>query len=203
MRFTDSLFTVINSEAKVKLVRFLLKHDAAMSEREIASIVGISHMSVNRLLREFAEMNFVQYSLVGKAHVWTVNKKSYVYRGLAMVFENVEKIPDPLMELRELILKECPKAMVERVVLFGSVAEQREQFNSDIDLFILAKKEQDKDKLAQSIEKLSVECLERFGNRLSPYILSKAELRQKKNLKVIEEINQGIQIFPNGKNSAV
>ena len=202
MRFKDSLFTIINSEAKVKLARFLLKHDAVMSEREIASIIGISHMSVNRFLQEFAEMNFVQYSSVGKAHVWTVNKKSYVYQNLARVFKNIEDVPAPLTELKGLILKRCPKAIIERVVLFGSVAKQHEQFNSDIDLFILVKKEQDKDKLEKDIEKLSLECLERFGNCLSPYILSKAELQQRKNLKVIEGIGQGIQIFPNGKDAA-
>lgn len=198
MRFHVSLFTIINSEAKVKLVRFLLKHDAAMSEREIASIIGISHMSVNRLLQEFAEMNLVQYSTVGKAHVWKANKKSYVYQNLKKVIRNIEKIPSPILELKELILKRCPKTVVEKIVLFGSVAKQKEQFNSDIDLFILVKKEQDKDKLEMEIEKLSLECLDVFGNRLSPYIISKAELQQKNNLKVIEGVNQGIQIFPNG-----
>ena len=53
-----------------------------------------------------------------------------------------------------------------------------------------------KERIEASIDKLSNACLEIYGNRLAPYILTEQEMRQKKNLKIISEVNKGIQIFP-------
>ena len=68
--------------------------------------------------------------------------------------------------------------------------------SSDIDIFILVKDIMDKEKLEPSIEKLSDICFEKYGNNLAPYVLTEREMKQKKNLKIISEINRGIQIFP-------
>ena len=80
--------------------------------------------------------------------------------------------------------------------MFGSIAKGSEKPDSDIDIFILVKNKQDREKLETSLEKLSNICLEVYGNRLSPYILTEKELKQKERLKVISEINRGLQIFP-------
>jgi predicted nucleotidyltransferase len=201
MRFHDPLFKAVNSDAKAALAKFLLTHDAAMSEREIASIVGLSHMSVNRLLREFAEMNLVHYSSVGKAHIWKVNKQSYVYQGLAKIFQSFQGLPGPLKELKKIILKNLSGAGVERIVLFGSVARGEEQFNSDIDLFVLVGTQRDKAGLEGRIEQLSLQCLDVFGNRLGPYVLSRNEFKQKRDLKLMESIERGIPIWPKEKDA--
>ena len=47
------------------------------------------------------------------------------------------------------------------------------------------------------IENLSSLCFEVYGNRLAPYILSVKEFKQKEKLKIISEINNGIEIYPN------
>ena len=86
-----------------------------------------------------------------------------------------------------------------RSVLFGSIAKNEGMDDSDIDLFILVKNAEDQKKLEDSIEKLSNACLEVFGNRFSPYILTEHQYKQKQALDIIKEINKGIQIYPNGK----
>ena len=55
MKFNVTLFDLINSPTKLNIVRFLINHTASMSEREIASILNVSHMSVNRIMKELAE----------------------------------------------------------------------------------------------------------------------------------------------------
>ncbi len=67
MKFHTSLLNLLNSKTKVKIIRFLLTYEASMSEREIASILKVSHMSVNRTMRELTDMNFVNFVVVGKA----------------------------------------------------------------------------------------------------------------------------------------
>jgi len=199
MKFRISLLDVLNSKTKIKIIKFLLTHEASMSEREIASILKVSHMSVNRTMRELAELNFVNFVTIGKAHLWRVNHKSYAFRALSELIKGVSGIQEPIEELKKILLKNLPKTFIKRIVLFGSIAKGSERTNSDIDIFVLARDKQSKEKLESSIEKLSNICFEMYGNRLAPYILTEQELKQKKKLKVISEIKKGIEIYPGKK----
>jgi predicted nucleotidyltransferase len=198
MRFHGLYSDLFKSEIKLKIIEFLLKHEASMSEREIASVLGISHMSVNRAMQELAEINLVHYIAVGKAHLWKVNRQSFAYKALERLIGDLKVLPDPLSELKRVIMKHLPKALVKRAVLFGSVAQAKEKPDSDIDLFILVKNIQDQRTLEESIEKLTTECLDVFGNRLAPYILTEKEYNEKKDWEVISELKNGIQLYPNG-----
>ena len=195
MKFHISLLDVLNSKTKVTIIKFLLTHEASMSEREIASVLKVSHMSVNRTMRELADINFVDFVTIGKAHLWRVNRKSYAYKVLFELIKGVSGIKDPLEDLRKILLQNLPKSLIKKVVLFGSIAKGSERANSDIDLFVLVKDKQSKHKLEPRIEKLSTICFEVYGNRLAPYILTEWEMKQKKNLKIISEINNGLEIF--------
>ncbi len=199
MKFRISLLDVLNSKTKIKIIKFLLTHEASMSEREIASILKVSHMSVNRTMRELAELNFVNFVTIGKAHLWRVNHKSYAFRALSELIKGVSGIQEPIEELKKILLKNLPKTLIKRIVLFGSIAKGSERTNSDIDIFVLARDKQSKEKLEPSIEKLSNICFEMYGNRLAPYILTDQEFKQKKNLKVISEIKKGIEIYSGKK----
>lgn len=199
MRFHESFLSVLKSDLKLKIVRFLLDHQASMSEREIAAVLKISHMSVNRTMQELAQANLVHYLSVGKAHLWQVNRRSFAYKALRQLFVSLEKSPDPLEELKRVLLKHLPRGLVKRIVLFGSVAKASEEPQSDIDVFILVNDAQDQQRLEAAIEKLSNECLEVFGNRLSPYILTEQQYKQKRGSGIIAQVEQGIQIYPNGK----
>lgn len=199
MKFRISLLDVLNSKTKIKIIKFLLTHEASMSEREIASILKVSHMSVNRTMRELAELNFVNFVTIGKAHLWRVNHKSYAFIALSELIRGVSGIQEPIEELKKILLKNLPKTLIKRIVLFGSIAKGSERTNSDIDIFVLARDKQSKEKLESSIEKLSNICFEMYGNRLAPYILTDQELKQKKNLKIISEIKKGIEIYSGKK----
>jgi len=209
MKFHLSPSDLFRSDVKLKIIKFLLTHEAPMSEREIASVLKISHMSVNRTMQDLAELNLVHYVTVGKAHLWKVHQNSYAYRMFERLVKNMEVIVDPLGELKQTILKHIPLKLVERLMIFGSIGRESETSNSDIDLFILLKNADGQKKIEEAVDKLSNECLEIFGNRLSPYILTIQQYKQKEKLNIIDAINQGIQIYgsarlttgPNGKPS--
>ena len=194
MRFHKLFLDLFKSEVKLKIIEFLLKHEASMSEREIASVLDVSHMSVNRTMQDLAEMNLVNYILVGNAHLWKVNRQSFAYKALTHFIKTLKSLPDPLSELKRLIIKHLSKPFIKQLVLFGSVAKGEELPNSDIDLFILIENARDRKALEQCIEKLSMECLDVFGNRLAPYILTRRQYNEKKGLSVIAEIKQGVQL---------
>ncbi|MDP1853229.1 MAG: nucleotidyltransferase domain-containing protein [Candidatus Omnitrophota bacterium] len=195
MKFNASLIAILNSKTKLKIVKFLLTHEASMSEREIASILKVSHMSINRTMRELSEVNLVNFTTIGKAHLWKVNRKSYAFKVLSEFIKGVSRIKDPLDDLKGVILTNMPKNLIKKVVLFGSVAKGEEKTGSDIDVFFLVKDSRDKEKLSSALEKLSNACLETYGNRLSPYILTEQEAKKKTRQKFLSEISKGIEIF--------
>jgi len=197
MKFHDiNLLNILSSKTKRKIVDFMLNHTASMSEREIASILKVSHMSVNRTMRQLAKLNLVNYTAVGKAHIWKINRKSYTYKILSQAGKNGLVISVPLENLKTTLIKHIPKALVKRITLFGSIAKGTEKTNSDIDIFVVANNAAAKDKLEPYIERLMNTCLETYGNRLAPYILTKQELKTKKNLAIINEISKGIDLLP-------
>jgi predicted nucleotidyltransferase len=169
-----------------------------MSEREIASILNVSHMSINRMMKDLADINFVNFVTIGKVHLWRVNRRSYAFEILSQLIKDISSIKSPLEDLKKTILENLSGPLVKKVTLFGSVAKGLEKENSDIDIFILVKNLRTKKEIETLVEKLSDQCLDLYGNRLAPYILTEHEVKQKKNLSVIKEINQGIQIFPDG-----
>ena len=93
-------------------------------------------------------------------------------------------------------IKNIPGKIVEKVILFGSIPKKNEKSDSDIDIFVLIKKNKNQDMIKNWLNKLSEICLSKYGNRLAPYILTYGEFRKKQKLKIIREINQGIQVYP-------
>lgn len=196
MRFHDSFLKIIDSDAKQKIVSYLLKHDNSASERELATLAGVSHMTVNRILHELEDWNFVKYQRVGRAHVWQINPKSYAYSVLSEMLGKINEFSCTLKELAKDILQGLPKKRMLKVVLFGSIIRKEERADSDIDVFILVKNQNDVEFLEEEIEPLSSQCLEKYGNKFSPYILTEKEFQQKKDLKIYKEIEKGIQLYP-------
>jgi predicted nucleotidyltransferase len=172
-----------------------MRHEAPMSEREIASILKVSHMSVNRTLKELAENNMVSFVSAGKAHLWKLNRSSYGFKVISGIIEKIALLEPPLNDLIKTIKRGIPSRLVVRVVLFGSVAKGGENAASDIDLFLVAKDRQAKKELAAAAEELSNKCLDLYGNKLSAYILTQRETFDVKNTNIFQEIEKGIHII--------
>lgn len=192
MLFRNSVISFLNSPLKLKIISFLIKKDILMSEREISRLLDVSHMSVNRTMQELEGINFVHPGRVGRAHVWRVNRRSYAYQVYSRVIESLKDINSPLDDLKETILANLPLPAIEKLVLFGSVAKQDERPDSDIDIFILVKDASAMAEIHTAVEALSLICLERFGNALSPYVLTRKGLREKAGLKLVSELDSGV-----------
>lgn len=194
MKFELSLDKIIGSKAKIKILKYLFGRQASMSENELAKIIKVSPMTVNRLMKELRELNLVSAARVGNANVWSVNKDSYVYTTLSNVINKISVVPVPLEHLKITLSRNLPKELVKKAILYGSVAQGKSKANSDIDLFILVRSQKEADELTPYIDKLSNLCLSLYGNRLALYILSEAQLEEKKKLPLLKEIEKGIRI---------
>jgi predicted nucleotidyltransferase len=195
MLFHRSLLPILNSPTKLKIVSFLLKNEAQMSEREMARVLNVSHMSINRTMDELAALSFVHSSRIGRAHVWKTNRSSYAFQLFSTILENYLSVGDPFTDLKKTILENIPLKSVQKIVIFGSISRKTERPDSDIDLFILVKDDSAMAELTPALEELDSLCLDRFGNLFSPYVLTPNQLQEKKRLKLISEIEKGIILY--------
>jgi predicted nucleotidyltransferase len=195
MLFHKSLLPILNSPTRLKIVSFLLKNEALMSEREMSGVLGVSHMSINRTMDELAALNFVHSSRIGRAHVWKTNRSSYAFQLFSTILESYLSVGDPFADLKKTILKNIPLKSVQKIVLFGSLSRKTERPGSDIDLFILVKDDTAMAELTPALEELDSLCLDRYGNLFSPYVLTPNQLQEKKGLKLLSEIEKGIVFY--------
>jgi len=147
-------------------------------------------------MQELAQMNFVHILRTGRSHLWRVNRSSYIFQTLSEIFQLPEGSQGPLEDLKKTILTNLPLSSVQKIILFGSIGQGNEEFNSDIDLFIQVKDEDNKQQVEPAAEKLAARCLERYGNVLAPYILSEKELDERTGLPLIDNIKKGISLYP-------
>ena len=194
MKFDNSIDKILCSKAKMKVLEYLFHHQASMSESELSKILKLSHMTINRVMKELHDLNLVSVERIGNANVWAPNKESYAYKALSEVIEKKTSIPTPIEHLKQTINEYIPKGLVKKIILFGSIAVGNSKTISDIDLFILVESEKESEKLSPLIDKLSNICLDLYGNRLSPYILTEVELKNKQKLGLLKEIEKGILI---------
>lgn len=179
MRFNIGIEDSMSSRAKIKILRYLCSKQTSMSEGELAKLLGISAMTVTRIMKELHALNFVTVQRIGQSHVWHTNTASYLYQTITPLIRTLSRLPSPLLHLKNTIVKIIPKTLAVRIILFGSVAQGTAHANSDIDLCIIVRTKRDARTLSPSIDILTQTCLNLYGNRVFPYILTEAEFKQK------------------------
>jgi len=167
----------LGSKVKIRLLRRLLNEDLSASERELAGMIGVSHTAVSKAMREFHELHLVSPVHVGSAVLWRTNKGSHAYRVLAALFGR-----EPLELLVQLVAERMGKFReVGKAVIFGPLAEGREERGSAIELLVvlspLARYDGAlKGSLDRAFFELDKECRELFGNGLAAHLASEEEL---------------------------
>jgi len=170
----------VGSKVKVRLLQRLLNEDISASEREMAELVGLSHTAVSRALKEFHELNLVTPVHVGNALLWRTNKESYIYKRLSQAMKK-----SPLQTLVELVAGRLGSYReLRRVVLFGAVADGREDKGSEVEVLLVLRPHVKYDgyfrhSIDRVLLELDKECRTLFGNGLEAHIASEEELSSK------------------------
>ncbi|MFP4112719.1 MAG: nucleotidyltransferase domain-containing protein [Candidatus Woesearchaeota archaeon] len=152
------------SQTSYSIIECLRKKDNHI--RGISKYLGINQMSVLRKLKELEERNIVDYREEGKNKVYFIKESIEAKEFLFILeheklIETIEKYP----RLRNIVKIIKEKKDIKLSVLFGSYAEKKATFDSDIDLFIETDDPQIKKELELLDSKLSLKTgnLENFS----------------------------------------
>lgn len=192
MKISKPLDKILDNEAKVKILRFLIKTKAEWNGRQIAKEVGVTPATAHKALHGLYEEGILLLRNVGKTHIYSLKKDNYLVSNLLEpLFANEDKVFNNIMGIiRKRISTSIIKKAITSVVLFGSVGLRTEKPTSDIDLAILIKDAGSRQKVSVLFEDIDKKVSKKFGNTISPYINTEAEFKSKykKGLGVIKNI---------------
>lgn len=192
MKISDSLDKILDNEAKVKILRFLIKTTGQWNGRQIAKEVNVSPATAHKALQGLYREGALILRNVGKTHLYNLKEDTYLVSDLLRpLFTKENKVLNNIVEtIKNKIDVSDSKKDIVSVSLFGSVSLAKERSTSDIDLAVIIRNAKSRQKTESLFEEIDKEVSSKFGNTVSPYINTEAEFRakHKKKLAVIKNI---------------
>lgn len=174
MKLHNLLDDIFGSKSKVRILRLMFRFpQREFTEREIAKNILMSQNTVNLALVELRKTNILSYRKIGRANVYILNKNSALIPYLSKMFENEKKIRKDMIQR----IKRTTSSYIS-CILFGSFANKKENFESDLDLLVIVK---DKRKVKEELKSLEDKILRLYGIPLEIVLLTPRELINKWN----------------------
>jgi predicted nucleotidyltransferase len=190
MLIYNALDRVFDHKLKTGILRILCKESAGLTGRQLARLLTASPTTINKFLNSLKEDGVVKASSAGKAYLYSLNTDSYIVKVLVKPFFEKEKsiLPAVTALIKKAVSR--PKATVETVAIFGSVARRREGPKSDIDLIVVLGSVRDKEKVEESLDLIADAVARDFQTAIVPYVLSidQFKRRHKDNEPIVKEI---------------
>ncbi len=181
MKFTRPLDTILNTEAKIRILRFLCRTNAEWNGNQIAREIEITPPATHAALSALFKEGVLQLRNMGKTHVYSLKQDSFLVISLLKpLFAKEDKIMDIVIDMikRKISSSKAKKDIVS-VALFGSVSVRQESSVSDIDVVIVVENTMAKAAIERLFEEIDAKVSREFGNTISPYVNTQAEFKAK------------------------
>lgn len=191
MRIYEPLNKILNQESKIKIIRFLFHTQAEWSGRQIAKEIKVSPATCHKVLRELYYEKILFLKSIGVTYLYRLNQNNYIVKNiLSRLFQGEKAISEALDRIIVNRIKSKLKKKVISIILFGSVAKKKEKPVSDIDVIVVVKQSSDKRRIENILNSVNGKIIELFSSRMELYILTIDELKNKRKLPIIKEINK-------------
>jgi len=192
MKISRPLDKILDNEAKIKILRFLIKTNAQWNGRQIAKEIGVTPATAHKALHSLYKEGVLVLRNVGKTHIYSLKEDNYLVSGLLRpLFAKEDKVLKKIIEIirRKINSSDIKKSIIS-VVLFGSVNLRTDRPASDIDLAVIIKDKNKRREVDILFEDIDKKISSEFGNTVSPYVNTEAELKSKykKGLEVVKDI---------------
>lgn len=176
MRFHEPLDDILGSRIKVRILRILHRTRGQFTGREISRLVGYSPTHTISTLRDLESEGLVVSQRAGKTDLFGLNERSSA----------VEGVLDPVLRWEQNLYKELAGIFEEQlgkrlleVRLFGSVARGEEQQDSDVDLLLVVRDDNDIESTEKDAASASIEAGNHFGAPVVPFVVTAGEYDKK------------------------
>jgi predicted nucleotidyltransferase/biotin operon repressor len=177
MRFHKPLTDILGSRIKVDILRLLSRTRSEHTGREIASIIGCSHNAARYALEDLERSGLVIHRQAGRANLYSLDGDNVV---VADILSPAFLVEDSLIKQIANVVSRSMGTDLSSIYLFGSVARGEEDEGSDIDIVVVLKDGADPADKEEAIADASIEVVRRFGNKLSPLVVTESEFERKR-----------------------
>jgi len=195
---------ILGSETKIKLLFILINNpQVSYMEKELAKESKSSSSEVNRQIPDLVSAGVITMQKIGKAKVYSINRKHFLFLSLQKLFISLDKIYKNIaQQIKEITTKKFK--IIQTIILIGSLAygKVREDIvkePSDIDLIFIVKEEKNiKEVKKFLLDYISKEISLKYGIILYPFVISRQEYLKglnKKDLFILETYIRGKIIY--------
>jgi len=192
MKFAKPLDEILNTEAKIRILRFFCRTNAEWNGRQIAKEIKLTPAAAHTALRTLHKEGMLSLRNMGKTHVYSLKDESFLVSNLLKpLFAKEADILDIVIALiKAKISGSKIKKDILSVALFGSVNASREHPVSDIDLIVIVASSRMKLAVDRLFGQIDEKISKQFGNTLSVYINTQNEfkMKRKEGLTIIKNI---------------
>lgn len=131
---------------KQKVLKFLAQNPSqSLMASEIIKDTKTSRAGANIALRELVKAGLVKRSVKGKTHLYQIDFRDPLVKQFKIIGSIIELYP---------LIKKLEK-ISQQIILFGSTSRGENLKNSDIDLFVLTRTEEEARKLIKKFNRYS------------------------------------------------
>lgn len=189
-KFLNHLFT---SPSIIAVLRELNIRNTGITGREIARLANMSHRTALKALENLEALKMVTRRVAGKSYYFTLNRQQFINKKIiSVIFENEREYKKKIFDK----IKSIKTDNLISLIIFGSVARNKETYESDLDLCIVYNK--NKTEIEKKINVLRGKLYNEYGVTLAPFYITGSNFKLKaKNLKppVNNINNEGIVIW--------
>lgn len=192
MKFTKPLDEILNTEAKIRILRFLCRTNAEWNGSQIAKEIKITPAATHTALRALQKEGVLTLRNMGKTHVYSLTEDTFLVSNLLKpLFTKEGNILNTIVALiKHKISSSKVRRDIISVALFGSVNARQERPTSDIDLVVIIANARIKPVAERLFGEVDERISKQFGNTISPYVNTRSEFKakHKKGLAVVKSI---------------
>ena len=135
---------------------FTRDYSARLTATEIAKLSGVSQQTTSRILNSFVKLNLIDYAVHGKNKLFYFNKDKVNTLSLFAIAEGIKAVDFDINFPREsLVIAKLVKCC-EGVILFGSHASGKSKKDSDFDVVLLGKCDENELKRVKEMSPLGI-----------------------------------------------
>jgi len=144
---------LLGNSSKIKILRTLVEKNSAMSLYDLVKGTGLSIGIIHRELCGFKRVGIVFEALKEKKQVfYRINQDSRHYRLLKTIFseekevDRADRVYLTVWNTIEILVRKLVKKFkgIREIFLFGSMATGSARYGSDIDIFVVVNREEQK-----------------------------------------------------------
>lgn len=173
MQFKEPYDAVLGSRSKIKVLRFFCSHPEEITGRELGRRIGLSHLKVHQVLKEFHQHGLVKMRKIGSAMLYCLKEDNILIRDIVRILFKSEH--DPLIKLTEVITKRL-RVFVESIILFGKITYDGKSPNTEIEVLLVIRDDMNLRAVEKGAQDTADEISNIFGNRFVPLIWNMTEL---------------------------